>query len=131
MKNSSAGAKRILVVEDEPAICELCRRVLTGEGFEVDIAVNGKVAQDMIEDKKYDLFLIDIRLPEMDGKELYKWIHDVHLELINRVIFTTGSVIGGDTQTFLEQTAKPCLDKPFTPDELQTIVTETLRQLGK
>ncbi|GAH05032.1 unnamed protein product, partial [marine sediment metagenome] len=122
MKNSSAGAKRILVVEDEPAICELCRRVLAGEGFEVDIAVNGKVAQDMIEDKKYDLFLIDIRLPEMDGKELYKWIHDVHLELINRVIFTTGSVIGGDTQTFLEQTAKPCLDKPFTPDELQTIV---------
>ncbi|GAH16631.1 unnamed protein product, partial [marine sediment metagenome] len=77
MKNSSAGAKRILVVEDEPAICELCRRVLAGEGFEVDIAVNGKVAQDMIEDKKYDLFLIDIRLPEMDGKELYKWIHDV------------------------------------------------------
>jgi len=131
VKNSSAGAKRILVVEDEPAICELCRRVLTGEGFEVDIAVNGKVAQDMIEDKKYDLFLIDIRLPEMDGRELYKWIHDVHLELINRVIFTTGSVIGGDTQTFLEQTAKPCLDKPFTPDELQTIVTETLRQLGK
>ena len=131
MKNSSAGAKRILVVEDEPAICELCRRVLTGEGFEVDIAVNGKVAQDMIEDKKYDLFLIDIRLPEMDGKELYKWIHDVHLELINRVIFTTGSVIGGDTQTFLEQTAKPCLDKPFTPDELKVMVTETLRQLEK
>ena len=131
MKNSSAGAKRILVVEDEPAICELCRRVLTGEGFEVDIAVNGKVAQDMIEDKKYDLFLIDIRLPEMDGKELYKWIHDVHLELINRVIFTTGSVIGGDIQTFLEQTAKPCLDKPFTPDELQTIVRETLRQMEK
>jgi len=128
MKNSGAGVKRILVVEDEPAICDLCRRVLTGEGLEVDIAVNGKVAQDMIENKKYDLFLIDIRLPEMDGKELYKWIHDVHLELINRVIFTTGSVIGGDTQTFLEQTAKPCLDKPFTPDELQTIVRETLRR---
>jgi len=128
MKNSGAGVKRILVVEDEPAICDLCRRVLTGEGLEVDIAVNGKVAQDMIENKKYDLFLIDIRLPEMDGRELYKWIHDVHLELINRVIFTTGSVIGGDTQTFLEQTAKPCLDKPFTPDELQTIVRETLRR---
>ena len=131
MKTRESNIKRVLVVEDEPAICDLCRRVLTDEGLEVDIAVNGKVAQDMIEDKKYDLFLVDIRLPEMDGRELYKWIHDVHLELINRVIFTTGSVIGGDTQTFLEQTAKPFLPKPFTPDELQTIVREALRQLEK
>ena len=38
--------KNVLVVEDEPGICEVCRRVLTGEGFEVDIAVNGRVAQD-------------------------------------------------------------------------------------
>jgi len=48
MKNSSAGAKRVLVVEDEPAISTVCRRVLTGEGFEVDIAVQGKVAQDVL-----------------------------------------------------------------------------------
>jgi len=46
MKNFSATAKKILVVEDEPAIYELCRRVLTDEGFEVDTAVNGKVAQE-------------------------------------------------------------------------------------
>ncbi len=44
MKNFSGGAKRILVVEDEPAINAVCRRVLTSEGFEVDIAVNGKVS---------------------------------------------------------------------------------------
>ena len=131
MPNSSAGVKRILVVEDEPGINEVCQRVLTSEGFEVDIAVNGAVAQDMLVKKNYDLCLIDIRLPEMDGRELYKWIHDVHLELVNRAIFTTGSVIGGDTQTFLEQTAKPFLPKPFTPDELQTIVREALRQLEK
>lgn len=48
MKNASAGEKGILVVEEEPAIYELCRKVLTDEGFEVDIAVNGKVAQGMI-----------------------------------------------------------------------------------
>jgi len=47
VKNSSAGAKRVLVVEDEPAISTVCQRVLTSEGFEIDIAVNGNVTQDM------------------------------------------------------------------------------------
>jgi len=60
MKKPGAGAKRILVVEDEPAISDVCQRVLTGEGFEVDIAVNGKVAQGMIEEKQYDICLIDM-----------------------------------------------------------------------
>jgi len=126
MKNSSADVKRILVVEDEPAIGEVCQRVLTGEGFEVDIAVNGKVAQDMLVKKRYDLFLIDIKLPVMTGMELYQWLKEKHPQLASRVIFTTGSVIGGDTQSFLEQTAKPCLTKPFTPDELKDIVREAL-----
>ncbi len=71
MQNVSASARKVLVVEDEPAICDLCRGVLTGEGFEIDIAVNGKVAQDMIEKKQHALCLIDIRTPEMNGKEFY------------------------------------------------------------
>jgi len=131
MKNISVAVKRILVVEDEPAICELCQRVLTGEGFEVNIAVNGMVAQDMIVKKQYHLFLIDIRLPIMNGVELYQWLQENHPQLASRVIFTTGSVIGEDTTAFLEQTGRPFLPKPFTPDELKAIMRETLRQLGK
>ena len=129
MESSSTSVKRILIVEDEPAICDLCQRVLTNEDFEVDIAVNGKVAQDMIEEQQYALYLIDIRLPVMTGMELYQWLQEKHPQLASRVIFTTGSVIGGDTQSFLEQTAKPYLPKPFTPDELKDIVIETLKEM--
>ena len=131
MKKPGAGAKRILVVEDEAAICELCQRVLTGEGFEVDIAVNGKVAQDMSEEKQYDLFLFDIKLPVMNGQELYQWLKEEHPKQISKVIFTSGSVLGEDTQLFIDQTGRPFLPKPFTPDELKTIVTETLKEVGK
>jgi len=131
MKTSDSNAKRILVVEDEPAINAICRRVLTGEGFEVDIAVHGKVAQDMIEEKQYNLCLIDIRLPAMTGKELYQWLKEKHPQLASRVIFTTGDSMGGDTQIFLEQADRPFLPKPFTPDELKAIVRETLRQLER
>jgi len=124
MKNSSAGLRRILVVEDEPAIGSVCQRVLTDEGFEVDIAVNGKVAQDMIREKRYDLCLLDIRTPTMNGKELYQWLKEKHPQLATGVIFTTGDVMGGDIQGFLEQATRPFLPKPFTPDELRTAVRE-------
>ena len=122
MKKPSAGAKRVLVVEDEPAISDVCRRVLTGEGFEVDIAVNGEVAQDMIDKKQYDLCLVDIRTLAMNGRELYQWLKEKHPQLASRVIFTTGDVMGGDTPSFLDQAAKP-----FTPDELKAIVREALK----
>jgi len=131
MTKPDIGTKRILVVEDEPAICDVCRRVLTSEGFEVDIAINGKAARDMLEEKQYDLCLIDIRLPAMDGKELYQWLKKQHLKVADGVIFTTGDVMSEVTQIFLEQASRPFLPKPFTPDQLKTIVRETLRQFGE
>jgi len=129
MKNRSAVVKRILIVEDEPAISEICRRVLTEEGWEVDIAANGKVAQGMIKED-YRLFLIDIRTPAMDGKELYQWLLEKYPALAKRVIFTTGSVLGEEL-TALKQTGRPFLPKPFTPDELRAIVAETLKEATK
>ena len=131
MESSSTGVKRVLVVEDEPVISDVCRKVLTSEGFEVDIAVNGRIAQDMIEEKQYDLCLIDIRTPVMNGKELYLWLEEKHPQLAGGVIFTTGDVMGGDIQSFLEQAARPFLPKPFTPDELKAIVKEALKELEK
>lgn len=119
------GVKRILVVEDEPAISDLCRRLLAGEGFEVDIAINGKAAQDMIGERDdYDLYLIDIRTPEMTGPELYEWLKAKHPQMASRVIFTSGDVMRGDTGAFLERAGRPFLPKPFRPDELKAIVAE-------
>ncbi len=131
MKRQDTGTKRILVVEDEPAICDVCWRVLIGEGFDVEIAVNGLVAQDMIRNKQYDLCLIDIRTPKRNGRELYQWLKEKHPQLAGGVMFTTGDVMGGDIQSFLEHAAMPFLPKPFTPDELKAIVKEALKELEK
>ena len=131
MKSPDSSVKTILVVEDEPAIGDICLRVLPGEGYKVDIAVNGRVAQDMIEEKQYDLCLVDIRTPKMSGTELYQWLQRKYPQLTSRVIFTTGSVMGGDTITSVEQTGRPFLPKPFTPSELKNIVQEALKQIEK
>lgn len=122
---------QVLVVEDEPTICEVCRRALTGEGFEVDIAVNGKVAQVILAEKDYNLILIDIRTPLMNGKELYQWISEQRPDMENGVVFTTGDVTGEDTRSFLKQAGRSFLPKPFTPDELKTVVREALKQIRK
>jgi len=81
----------------------------------------------MIEEQQYDLCLSDIRTPSMNGKELYQWLKEKRPEIASRVIFTTGDVMDGDIQSFLEQAARPFLPKPFTPDELRATVRETLK----
>ena len=131
MQTSAGETKRILVVEDEPAISQICRRVLTRDGFEVDTAINGEVAQEMLGEKAYTLILMDIRMPVMSGKEFYRILENQYPQLVDRVIFASGDVIGGETKSFMEKSGRPFLPKPFTPDELKTIVRETLTQAEK
>ena len=131
MRNPHSKIMRILVVEDEPAICQICRSILTDEGFEVDIAPDGAVAQDMLGKNDYDLCLLDIKTPVMDGKQLYQVIISKHPELAKRVIFATGDVMDRYTQRFLELSGRPYLLKPFTIDELRDIVKETMRTMAK
>jgi DNA-binding response OmpR family regulator len=97
----------------------------------VDIAVNGTLAQNMIEKKQYHIYLIDIRTPKMSGAELYQWLRKKYPQMANQVIFTTGSVIDEQTMAFIEQSGRPFLPKPFTPNELTAIVKESLKQLEK
>ncbi len=131
MANASLKRGKILVVEDEPVISRICMRTLTGEGFEVDIAANGSLAEGMLKNKEYNLILIDIRTPVMNGKQLYRSINDNHPDLADRVIFTTGDLLAGDTKSFLEQSGRLFLPKPFTPDELKTAIKKAMGQLEK
>ena len=127
MNTLDSTTKRILIVEDEPSIANLCQRVLAREGFEVEIAVNGTLAQEMIEKKQYHICIIDIRTPKLTGAELYQWLQKNYLQVAKHVIFTTGSVIDEKTMAFIEQSGRPFLSKPFTPNELTAIVKESLK----
>jgi DNA-binding response OmpR family regulator len=130
MKKADPSAGRVLVVEDEPSISQVCLRVLGGEGFEVDIAENGAKAQEKMQAKDYDICLVDIITPVMDGKRLFRWITEKHPNVVKGVIFTTGDSINPDTRDFLDKVHRPFLPKPFTLDELKNVVRETL-QAGK
>jgi len=128
MSDSGNRGKRILVVEDEPVIAAVVKRVLTAMGLEVDTVTNGMEAQDIIPKKHYDLYLVDIRTPAMNGKELYEWMKQVLPRVAEHVIFTTGDLITGDTETFLKQSGRSFLPKPFRPDELKIIIDKALKE---
>ncbi len=129
MTKLSTHRKRILIVDDEPAICQFCQRVLTEEGFGVGIAANGRIAQSMISKREYDLYLFDIKMPLMDGKELYELLQKIYPKSAERVVFTTGSAIGQDTESFLQSSGRPVLLKPFITEELKTKIREALKEI--
>lgn len=124
------GSQRVLVVEDEPSISDVCRRVLLTEGFIVEIANNGKEAQKVIEKQAYDLCLIDIRTPAMNGMELFYWLKERHPALTGGVVFTTGGLVEGETKRFLDGAGCLFLPKPFSPEELRSVIRQAAARLG-
>jgi CheY-like chemotaxis protein len=126
MAQTNVNGRIALVVEDEPGIAEVCKRTLSAEGLQVDIATNGKVALGMLRKQNYDLCLCDIRTPEMNGIELYQHWEEEFPETVSKVIFTTGDVLSSGIKEFLEKTQRPYLAKPFTPHELRTVVRAAL-----
>ncbi len=122
MEQNESDRRRVLVVEDEPGIAAVCMRTLNREGFQVDIAVDGKIALEMWAKKIYDLCISDIRTPRMNGIELYRQLEIKCPAVAKRFIFTTGDMLSGNVKTFLESTGRPFLTKPFTPEDLRAIV---------
>lgn len=126
MVQTKIKGKSILVVEDEPVIAKVCTRTLSAEGFQVEIVVNGKLALDVLKKKKFDLCLIDIRTPEMNGTELYHHMEKEHPDMTSKVVFTTGDVMDTSLKAFLQKSKRPYMAKPFTPDELRAVVKKSL-----
>jgi len=104
---------RILVVDDEPTILAFLKKVLGGEGYDVDTASSGEEALGMIKNERYHLILCDIKLPGLSGIEIYEQIGKVAPSLQKRIMFITGDVISTGTEAFLKKTKSPYVTKPF------------------
>ena len=114
--------RAILVVDDDPTFCGLVEEVLATEGYQVTAAPNGLVALDIVRDRAFDLILIDVRMPELDGPGFYKALQDRDPELARRVMFMTGGAVGPETAEFLFSLRAPYLRKPIPIDELRAAV---------
>ena len=106
--------RRILVVNDEPAIVELVTSVLQDQGWRVDVAAGGRAALERLQETRYDLVLSDVRMPEVDGADFYRAAVAQQKELARRFVFMTGDTANEEVWRVLESIRAPVLSKPFT-----------------
>jgi CheY-like chemotaxis protein len=120
----SSSKRRFLIVDDEPEVGALLADILRRDASTIDIAATGQQALQFLGEREYAVILTDLRMPEMDGPELYRQIERRWPERAKRIIFITGDALSPTVQTFLSGTGQPYLEKPFVPAEVRDIVRE-------
>ncbi|SEC05639.1 response regulator transcription factor [Paenibacillus sp. GP183] len=120
---------RLLVVEDDLLLRNTMVRALKAEGFKVDDVENGKEGLLMSEQGIYDLILLDIMLPEMDGFSFIKELHDK--SIMTPILLVTARDSVEDRVKGLDIGADDYLVKPFAMDELLARIRVLLRRQGK
>lgn len=117
--------KNILIVEDEPKIARFLQMELEHEGFKTAIEANGRIALDRIIQENFDLILLDIMLPEMDGIEICQRVREVSgIPII--MVTAKDDII--DKVTGLNIGADDYITKPFATQELIARIRAALRK---
>ncbi len=117
---------KILVVEDDKDISQLVNLHLTDAGHEVDRAFDGLDGMDLIAESNYDLIVLDLMLPEVDGLELCRFTREKKPQTL--ILMLTAKTTEFDRVLGLEMGADDYLTKPFGMRELQARVKALLRR---
>ena len=117
---------RILIVDDDETIRTTLKAILEDEGYSVDSATNGKDAIKKTQEQTYNLALLDIRLPDMEGVELLNLMKD-NIDRMRKIMVTGFPTLQNAIEA-VNKNADAYLIKPVNIDELLAIVKE---QLGK
>jgi DNA-binding NtrC family response regulator len=117
---------RILIVDDEEIVIRSCLRILDGAEFQVEAVQDGREALRKIEENPYDVVILDIMMPNIDGLEVLRRVKETHPNV--DVIMVTGlSQIDTAVQA-MKLGAFDYISKPFEPDELKLVVQRALER---
>lgn len=121
--------RKILIVEDEPAIVTLIRFNLEKAGFQTDVSYDGENAIARLQEETYDLIVLDVMLPKMDGMEVCKKIRQD--DNFVPILMLTAKDSEYDKIYGLEMGADDYLTKPFSPKELIARIQAILRRTDR
>ena len=119
------SAKTILIVDDDKSILRTFARILQKNGYEIDAVETGKEALEKADSKKYDLALLDIRLPDMDGTELLAKMKK-QLQTSIKIMITGFPSLETGVKA-LDEGADAYLVKPVKPEELLMLIEEKMK----
>jgi len=115
---NGGSTKHLLVVDDEPDIRDLLKKYLELERYTVDLAVDGNEAWRKLRTMSYDCILLDLKMPQMSGPELYELLRDFSPSLANKVVFITGDTANPASLDFISETGNFFITKPFRLEDL-------------
>ncbi len=120
---------RILLVDDEPELLSQLQQILARQKYDVDTAADGEAALDRVFDGTYDLILLDIMLPKIDGLSVLKEIRRAKISIPVIMLTARGAV--EDKIKGLDYGADDYLAKPFSMAELLARIRSVLRRTGE
>jgi two-component system OmpR family response regulator len=126
MPDQQSGRARILVVDDEASIVDSVATVLRYEGFDVDVAFAGRVALQKVQDGSYDLVVLDVMLPDLDGIEVTKRLRADGIKV--PVLFLTAKSDVEDRVEGLTVGGDDYVTKPFSLVEVVARIKAILRR---
>jgi len=109
---------RVLVAEDNPVNLSIARRFLTKWGIQVESATNGREAVEVFRKSHFDLALIDLEMPEMDGATALKEIRKLNANI--PIVAFTAAVYDNMQADLLEKGFNDFIHKPFRPEDLHS-----------
>jgi len=120
----SASQRSILVVDDEEDIRDALAEILADARHRVVTASSGREALERMAAEQYDVIITDIRMPDLDGRALYKEIEHRWPGRAERVVFVTGDTLASALREFVSESGRPVIEKPFLPSEVRRLVAE-------
>src|SRR5437763_3104441 len=103
----------ILVIAGEASVRVALQRYLASRGHEVETTASGKEALARMREDAFDAVIVDMRMPDVSGEQLFQELKARDPSYAERVIFTTGQLVDDSVRTFLASTGRPCVPKPF------------------
>jgi DNA-binding NtrC family response regulator len=114
---ASVPARRVLVVDDEPSICRALTIALSRAGYDVDSALSGEAAHEMLRSTHFDVLFLDLRIPDVRGDVLFHLAASLQPHLRHRTLFSTGDV-SERAQALIDECQCPVIRKPFKLDDV-------------
>ena len=117
---------KILIADDERHIADGLQMLLADDGYEVDVATDGQAAWDLIEKGAYALVLADLRMPEIDGLELFTRMRDARIP--SEMIIITGQGSIDTAKEAMREGAYDYLEKPLKIDRLKELIPKAVEK---